>query len=74
MTPAEEDGGTFLNVSDRRKEKKARQKARKEQEAKKKEGENRVCEHFIAGKCRHGFGGDKPYRDILKCRFLHPNV
>ena len=33
-----------------------------------------VCTHFKAGKCRHGFGGEKPHGDTPKCRFAHPKV
>ena len=66
-----EDGEPFLNVSDRKKSKKERQQAKKLEATKQKE---ETCTHFKAGKCRHGFGGDKPHGETQKCRFAHPKV
>ena len=66
------DGDPFLNVTAKKKVKKERQRDKKEEDAKRQKEE--LCSHFHAGKCRHGFGGDKPYGDTQKCRLLHQKV
>ena len=32
------------------------------------------CQHFLRGKCRHGFNGKKKVGDIEECPYKHPIV
>ena len=40
----------------------------------KKDGNRATCTHFLAGRCRHGVNGKKPFNDIEKCWFYHPTI
>ena len=84
-TDVESGNESFKTVTNKKVEKKLRQKERKrkededrkkDEERKKKAAEkkSKICGFFIKNSCRHGIKGDKPKGEKKECDYLHPEL